>query len=143
MSEQAFRALFREIDPEIAFTGNTIVHMVFEEPAVTLRASLSSDERQVVTDIYLFDVASFEHHMRNALLHAVLTVNDLAAMADNFSVSVDARGMLMLTGRARLDGITADQYGAALAEWLEQAASLHDLAETIGQTAAANPQPSI
>ncbi|MEM6744937.1 MAG: hypothetical protein AAF676_14565 [Pseudomonadota bacterium] len=133
MSEQAFKALFREIDPEIEFSGDAIVHMAFDDPAVVLRASLSSDERQVVTDIYLFEMGSLDRRMRDALNHAILTINDLAAMADTFSVSVDARGMCMLTGRSRLAEMTADAYGAALGEWFDQVRDLLELAQALGR----------
>ena len=133
MSEEAFKALFREIDPEIEFSGEAIVHMAFEEPTVVLRASLSSDERQVVTDIYQYDMGPLDRRMRAAHNHAIMAINDLAAMADTFSVSVDARGMCMLTGRLRLAGITADAYGEALGEWFDQANDLLELARLLGR----------
>lgn len=132
MSQTAFRALFAEIDPDTRFSGPGCVDMVFEEPGVAARATLSTDGGQVITDIFALDVAGFNGGTRDALMHAILTINDVAALADTFTVGIDSRNLLVLTGRIRLEGLTADSYGEALSEWLEQVDSLRACADAIG-----------
>lgn len=131
MSDGEFRRIAATIDPDIAMSGPRSFDMVFSEESVNARATLALDDKTVVTDIYVHDVAAFTGGVRRSLLRALLVINAAAIRNDNYSVSIDSRHYLVLTGRLPLDRLSAVSFGDAIVYWLDLAQRLRDLAKAI------------
>lgn len=137
MSEHDFQRFVRELDGEIDMHSPRGFDLVYEEPGFLTRVNLAPDDLTLMCDVYVHDVARFQGGVRRALVRALLTINDSAVRHSSFSVGIDNRSYLVLSGRLPLFGETANQHLTAeifyahLDFWLEQATKLRDCARAM------------
>lgn len=132
MSMEAFNALVRGIDPDMVRSTPRSVDMILEEQGLSARLSLSPDETEVLTDIFVLDVAYYIGGTRRALQQAILTLNGLSVPYTDCSIGIDHRNYLVMTGYTPLARATPESYGNALSVWVDQAMNLRDAARAIG-----------
>jgi hypothetical protein len=131
MTVEIFKSLVMSLDPDASMTSPRIYDMVFADEAMNARATLADDDETVLTDIYVHDVSFCEGGTRRSLVRAILSINDAAVRNSNFSIGIDSRSFLVLTGRLSLPSMTATRFGEELMVWLEQAEKLRDCAQSI------------
>lgn len=132
MSQRNFDDLFSRLLGEDARGADGPVEMVLAEKDLVVRAMPDATRSWIVTDLFVRDLLGFRAESLPLLHRALLVVNDVAARAGDFSVGIDGRAMLILTGRLRADGLTPDRYAGAFARWLEQVDLLRDTVAAIG-----------
>jgi hypothetical protein len=132
MSMEAFNALLREIDPDMARGMPHSVELLLEEQELAARLSLSPDETEALTDIFILDVARYIGGPRRGLQQAILTLNGLSAPYADCSIGIDHRHYLVLTGYTKLANATSESYCNAFSTWVDQATELRIAAQAIG-----------
>lgn len=137
MSEQNLKHFVQALGSDIAMTGPRNFDLLYDEPGLLVRCTLAADDRTLVVDIYILDVAMFQGGVRRALIRALLAINDAAVRHSTYALSIDSRSFLVLTGRLPLTGETAAQdlvperFNAHLSFWVEQAERLRELAQAL------------
>lgn len=129
MTNPAFAAVFT---PLLGSTPEDEVEMVFDDRDLVVRARLDTTGTQVISDFFARDLRGYRPDALPLLYRAVLTINDLAARVGDYSVGIDDREILVLTGRAALSGLTPEGYITAMVRWLEQVDRLREVAGAIG-----------
>ena len=132
MNVDAFSALLRAIDSEIVMSGDRACDLIFEEEGLCARMKLSADDCEVMTDIFVHDVAPFIGEPRRSLQQAILTLNGTAMPYSDYSVGIDSRNYLVMTGYTQLARATPESFEQTLAFWVNQAQSLRDAVMAIG-----------
>ena len=132
MSRQVFERVFSDILGAEALDGSNQVEMVLSDRQLAVRATLDATQQWIITDMFARDVLEYRAESLPLLHRALLIVNDVAARTGDFSVSIDGRDMLVLSGRLRAEGLTADAYTNAFQRWLEQVDLLRDTVAAIG-----------
>lgn len=133
MDRSRFTALFAALlgDPAAAAAAGR-VEFVLAERELVVRAQPDPTGDWVVTDLFARDLTGFRPASRPALHRALLLINDLAGRVGDFRVGIDARDILILTGRLPLTGLAPDRYAAAFARWLDQVDLLRQTVAAIG-----------
>ncbi len=132
MSKQEFKELFTTVLGPEAINAQGQVELVYAERELVARAVLSLDEQWVVTDLFARDLRAFRTDSGPALLRAILTLNNVAARIGDYSIGIDERETLIVTGRLPLKGLTADEYAAAMVRWLDLVDDLREVVSAIG-----------
>lgn len=132
MHNPLFAALFQTLlgDPSAATDGR--VEFVMSDRELAVRAQPDPKGLWVLTDMFARDLTGFRPESRPALNRALLLVNDLAARVGDYSVGIDDRDILVLTGRLPLQGLTPERYAVAFTRWLEQVDLLRQTVAAIG-----------
>ena len=132
MSRNVFDNIFSDILGAEALDGSSQVEMVLSDRQLVVRATLEATQRWIITDMFARDVLGFRAESLALLHRALLIVNDVAARTGDFSIGIDGRDMLVLSGRLCAEGLTADIYASAFQRWLEQVDLLRDTVAAIG-----------
>ncbi|GEM_PF-6641027 len=132
MSKHIFDTIFSNILGAEALDGSNQVEMVLSDRQLAVRVTLEATQKWIITDMFARDVLEYRVESLALLHRALLIINDVAARTGDFSVSIDGRDMLVLSGRLRAEGLTADAYANAFQRWLEQVDLLRDTVAAIG-----------
>lgn len=114
-----FKSLAAELDPEISLSGPRSFELLLGEGRIACRVMQSPDARWILSDFYLSDVSDLTTDARQALERTALALNGIAPFAADYSLGIDTRGFLVLTGRRKFDGLTGKALGAAIGNWLD------------------------
>lgn len=132
MDSPRFTALFAALLGDAGAAASGQVEFVLADRELVVRAQPDPTGDWVVTDLFARDLTGFRPDSRPALHRALLLINDLAGRVGDFRVGIDARDILILTGRLPLTGLAPDRYAAAFARWLDQVDLLRQTVAAIG-----------
>lgn len=100
--------------------------LVFADRDLVARITVAPSRHVAITDFFLMDMREFGD-ARSAVNRTLLLVNSAAAVYSDYSLGIDDREMLVLSGCTPLNGTTSELYAESLMRWL-------DLGDTVRNT---------
>lgn len=131
MGSQTFQEFALDFVPDIEMASSRRFDLIFDDKGLYVDITLTSDDKTVLSDIYVLDVSAFMGGVRRSLVHAVMGINEVAAQNSNFMVTIDSRNYLVLSGYCQLADLSSESFDRELTFWLDQADRLRSLAQTI------------